>query len=527
MALSAGIRVWHLTHTEVPARDGIGFIRYAWQLRHEGWAGVLRANPHPPLYPLAIAALSLPVGAVLGTPDSERAMLIAAQLANALAGVLLVVPMFFLGKRLFDRRVAFGAALLFQCLPLEGRVLSDSLSEGLFLLLAASALALACRALEAPSVASFGLSGLFAGLAYLTRPEGLLLVAAALLVLAGLQLAAGGRRRWRPALAGGSCLVAAAVAVGAPYALVIGHLTNKPTGDAILGEGAALPRSNRPRAPEADTSASAAVVTPGAALFAVYSYDARDYRFAQRLTWAALAVGGELVRGFHYVAWIPALFATVWYWGQMRGRPAAWLLFLTCALHLALLFRLAYVAGYISERHSMLIVMCTSFWAIAGLDVLARWVAARAAARGWSAAPGLRSALGPVLLSAFLVSSLPKTLEPLHANRAGYHAAGCWLAENAQSADRIVDPFEWVQFYAGRVLHPPAESQGGTPPGCLYVVVGGSEKLHDRLPLLPAAQELAAQGTRVYHWPDGARPKKAEEVSIYRVGMPPAARSTG
>ncbi len=63
LVLATIVRVWHISHTEVTARDGVGFIRYAWDLEHFSWKEVLRSNPHPPLYPLTILAVSLPAPA--------------------------------------------------------------------------------------------------------------------------------------------------------------------------------------------------------------------------------------------------------------------------------------------------------------------------------------------------------------------------------------------------------------------------------------------------------------------------------
>ena len=66
--------------------------------------------------------------------------------------MLLIVPMFYLGKDLFDRRVGFWSALLFQCLPVGSRALSDGLTEGLFLLLIATGLLLAVGAFRTGSL---------------------------------------------------------------------------------------------------------------------------------------------------------------------------------------------------------------------------------------------------------------------------------------------------------------------------------------------------------------------------------------
>src|SRR5207237_1165414 len=80
-------------------------------------------------------AASVPTRYLVRESNSE-VMQLSAQLANSVAGVLLVFPMFYLGKGLFDRRVGFWSAALFHCLPIGSRVLSDALSEGVFLFLA-------------------------------------------------------------------------------------------------------------------------------------------------------------------------------------------------------------------------------------------------------------------------------------------------------------------------------------------------------------------------------------------------------
>src|SRR5262245_41584990 len=89
--LAAAIRFWLVSHTEVAARDSIGYIRYALQLQSESLPDVLCHNLQHPGYPAWLLAVSLPVRQVLGgvTPDSMR---ISAQLASAIASVLLVIP---------------------------------------------------------------------------------------------------------------------------------------------------------------------------------------------------------------------------------------------------------------------------------------------------------------------------------------------------------------------------------------------------------------------------------------------------
>src|SRR5207253_5991880 len=133
---------------EVPARDSIGYIRYALEFERQDltWADILRKNDQHPGYPLAILAVSYPVRHFLGgiTPESMR---LSAQLASSLAALLLVIPMFLLGKLLRDRALGFWAALLFQILPVVSHILTDGISDALFLLCCVWSIYFGCRGL--------------------------------------------------------------------------------------------------------------------------------------------------------------------------------------------------------------------------------------------------------------------------------------------------------------------------------------------------------------------------------------------
>ena len=227
LAVAVALRAWQLTHTTVASRDSIGYARIAWRLEHGDWKKVIPHASQHPLYPLALLAVSWPVRHFL-PDDLPLAMQLSAQLSSGIAGVLLVIPMFLLGKHLFDRRVGFGGTLLFQCLPSGGRVLGDGLSEALFLLFAAWALVL-CR----PGISVsrswlwFGLAGLASGLSYLTRPEGLILAAAMGVVLVGAQAVVRWRRPWWNLAACCATLTVATLLVAGPYMALIGGLTVK------------------------------------------------------------------------------------------------------------------------------------------------------------------------------------------------------------------------------------------------------------------------------------------------------------
>src|SRR5947209_18952866 len=165
LALVLPLRLWLLSSAVATARDGIGYIRYALSFEHYPWQKVWQGNHQHPGYPMAMLLVSQPVRAWSGATDAQT-MQFAGQLTSMLAALLLLYPMYHLGRLLFDRRVGFGGALLFQYLPISAHHLADGISESLFLLFVACALLQGARALEARSVPRFALCGVFIRLGY-------------------------------------------------------------------------------------------------------------------------------------------------------------------------------------------------------------------------------------------------------------------------------------------------------------------------------------------------------------------------
>jgi hypothetical protein len=534
--LAVALRAWQIAHTEVTSRDSIGYIRIAWHLQHESWAEVIPHAPQHPAYPLAVLGMSVLVRYFI-PDDLPLAWQLSAQLASALAGVLLILPMYFLGRELFDRRVAFWACLLFQCLPSSGKVMGDGLSDTLFLLFACLAFWFACIALRRGSWLFFALTGLAGGLAYWTRPEGALVVGVAGLVLLGLQTSRRWHRSWRSVLVNGTALSAAALAVMVPYMLAIGGITVKNTPNIMINQqrpDADWEGRLRPQA----SSEQKTLRTPGSPLFAIWwkpelsevehvVANAKDLRELQHLKppsrylWAFKALYVELSKGFFYVSWLPALLGLWWFRDLFRRVPGVWVLLLTCLSLTALLYRVAEKMGYLSDRHLLLVILCGSYWAVAGVIVLGERLAIGMVRlrpdllgtryldrRGWS--------LGLLLL--LTLSPLPRTLERLHAERAGFRTIGQWLAEHTSPGDFIEDPYCWASYYAGRVFLEGREDLSAEQPPCYYVVLEKSLNPHPHLVSLAMAMiHTGDKRTVAIHCEEVRRGKERAKIIVYKV----------
>jgi hypothetical protein len=421
------------------------------------------------------------------------------------------------------------------------------------LLFTATALLFAVRGMRRYSAVHFVCCGILAGLAYLTRPEGALIVLATGSVLVAMQFVPAWRKSWPRALICAAALVAAATAVGSPYVLATGRVTNKPT-PRRLWESAGLEeapehsraieqdRWGRPPAclarrqagglPHAPRSAKpkGSGIAPArngrilrgpliASVLAIYAPE----NLKDRRLWGLYAIATELTKDFHYLSMLPLLLGIWCFRNRLKTEPGAWVVLVLCFLHFLILWRVAVVVGYVSDRHVLVIVLCGVFLAAGGVFALGEKIAflvqrPRSGRPAKSAWPADSSKLSMALLIVLLVFGLQEALKPLHANRAGHRQAGFWLAEHTSPTDPIADPFCWAHYYAGRVfwegLTPP------TPPGYIptqYVVLEKSPSSeHSRLPTIHHAKDLAARGHVVYHWPVD-KPEAEAKILVYAV----------
>lgn len=520
LLLASALRVWQMVHTEVTSRDSIMFIEIAWRLEHGDWRDVIthHSRQHPG-YPVAVLAVSRPVRQFFHG-DLATAMQLSAQLASSLAGVLLVVPMFFLGRELFDRRVAFWATALFQCLPTSGRVLGDGLSESLFLLWAATALLFAVRGLRTLSPWSFAAAGLATGLAYLARPEGLVIALCAGLVLVAMQGVARWRRPHAAVLKCGGALTAATLAVALPFICLIHGLTVKPSGKYFEHPGQKLERMPWLRAENAGPHPEAvrqAGMATNSLPWAVWWVGPAS---ADRHGWGLRALGTVLLKSFCYAFWVPALLGLWRFRDRFRLVPGSWVLLLTSLLISLALYRLAVLMGYLSDRHTLLILLCASYWTAAGLLVVAsglqrflvRYVPATAK---W----GGRGMVAGFVVLALTAAPLARTLQPLHADRAGFRAAGYWLAAETLPGDHIFDPYSWSNYYAGRYFLDDTGSLPAHEPSRWYVILEKAENPHPHLMEVRIAELYAKAGRMVKSW-EVPRGKRKAEVQVFLIEVP-------
>jgi 4-amino-4-deoxy-L-arabinose transferase-like glycosyltransferase len=162
--------------------EGADYARIAENLLNgKGYVGIAVPGVelwHPPLFPLLIASVSLI------THQSE----LAGRLISVSMGTLLVLPVYFITLHLYDRKVAYVAALLAACHPLLVGFASTVFSETTYMTFVLSGAYWSIRCLRLQTARAFVLAGGFFGLAYLTRQEATLYPFLTIAVLTGIAL---------------------------------------------------------------------------------------------------------------------------------------------------------------------------------------------------------------------------------------------------------------------------------------------------------------------------------------------------
>ena len=510
--LSLGLRWRMVTHTVVPSRDCLVFVRIAMQINDpptsrfdparqlSGPAEVLRETDQPPGYPLAILAMAKMHGLDLRSVSADQ-MVVSAQLVSLLAGVLLIFPMFAVASRVFGPFVALLACGWFQILPVCVEVTSDGLSDGLFLLTAITAIWFGQRALDCGTckggVVNGLLTGILVGVGYVVRPDSLIVGLAIGLLFAGACI-----HRWRcrlparPLFLAGIALTVGTIALMSPYVATIGKLTNKPTGQGILEGG-----------PDEKTYFDRNSERPGVRLPFAAWWDANADGKGNKMVWGTKALASEFLKGGHYLLPILALTGIV----LVRKRwteASVLLLILPLALHLCVLWFMAGRVGYVSQRHTLLSVMIASIFAAVALPVIAVGVANRFN-RGSSAA---WLVIGVLVVAA---SCLPRDFHRLHVDRAGHREAGEWIRDQGNLEYPVVDPFGWTEFYSGRTVKGWTTAHPYKPPFIYAVLEPNAKSHHSRLPWLEPAQKLAEGGEMVFQFPADV-PMDRIKIAVYR-----------
>ena len=416
---------WVIKHSEPTTNVGLRYIQQAERIERGGWhEGLYRGIDHP-FHPVGIAAAHR-----LFDGDGPGSWQRAALLFSFASAVLLVIPSYLLALELFGESAAFLGVALVMANAAIGSSVVNVLSETSFLFWWSFGLWAAVRFLREGRFRWLPLSIGFGGLAYLTRPEGILLAVAVALTMLILPLQRATRINW-PRWWGAIMLVVGGVLLcSGPYVAVKGGLGTKPGIARVLGlaeHSAPLALEREKPLPPDQTS----IETYGLAI----SRTLRALRGAVTTPLLPFAVLG--------------LFLAVR--REERLRACILVGIVLCASFLALV-RLHATGGYLTVRHALLPGMILTLAAGAGLT----WLTGKVAIPGrWLGLAHERFRPGPAVwamsIAVLVIVPYLRSLGPAHPGPfAVYHTTGDWLARNTRPDEEVLDLTDWALFFSQR-----------------------------------------------------------------------------
>jgi hypothetical protein len=494
---AAAFLFWKAHHAEVATADGLRGVLQAQQIERGDFAGGLIGAIDHPVHPLAIAT----VHKVLGGGDSPHAWQTAAQAATVLSLVLALFPIYLIGLELFDETTAWLGCLIVFANPVVGAVAVNVLSESTFLLFWTWGLWGAIRFLREGRFVWLPPTIACGALAYLTRPEGILLhlaLVGTLVLLPVHKLTRINWPRWWAALA---FLVLGPMLLVGPYVVAKGGIGTRPAVARLIGVEPAAPSTALERedlpAPGASAAWTYTVATVGV-LKACQGV----------LPWpiAALSVLGLAI-------WRPV---------QERARVGL-LLGLIVAGALVGLVRLYATAGYCSERHPLIPGLLLLFAAAHGVGWLMRSISIDAARLGLGEGrlrPG--AAVWGMVLALFFAMPNYRARTPYNSSFAAYRQAGSWLAEHPETDGHVLDLTNWSLFFSQRRGHSFGELlDASSRPETRYVVVRDTQRQRPG-PASAVVQDLLDGREPIARFPENPSPGQAQ-VSIFDLAESPAA----
>jgi hypothetical protein len=333
-------------------------------------------------------------------------------------------------------------------------------------------------------------------LAYLARPEGMLLPAAMVATLLLLPLHRCTRinwPRWWRALA---LLVLGSLFLAGPFMALKGGLGTKPAIARVLGLASASPPDALER--ERPLPANQTVLT---------TYLLANGRMLRVIR---SAVGTPL---------LPLAILGLWMVPALPSRARVWLFLGLILLASALgLVRLHATGGYCTVRHGLVPAMILTLAAGRGLT----WLLGRISVPGrWFGLSQERLRPGPVVWAAALLLLFvpPRSSAVAHSWQTPfdlYYDTGLWLAENTQETDSVLDLTDWSLFFSKRPGYRFAHVYEALADSRLRWIVLRMPHLEGHWLYSKAVRELVADRQPVALIPSDARPGELQ-LRIYKL----------
>lgn len=427
------LRMLVVSRAAMVSRDTVTFIWYAQALADDPLAA-MRGHDQHPLYPALVLAAHetaerLPLLPASVRNDPIRSWTTAAVSVTMLGGLAVIIAVYLLTSRLFDRQTGLLAAVLAAVAAEFCQLSADGLTDMPHLAIYLLAIWSGIRGFQEQRYRWFALAGLLGGINYLLRPEG----AEPAVVIAGLlAVPYACRLAWRRRLLAMVCVIAASVVAAAPYMLATGKLVQKKSIWRFFESGEPAPAAllDADTLLAGDMPENANIRGEGFARAGIAT-DAPK---------AIMLVGEDWVRSLRVTYLFPILIWLALQRGLPADRTGLRIVEAAAGLHLLVLMALIVQFDYwdlFSLRHVMVLTGLSIPFVAAGVVALIESL------------PEQRQGWATMLLAVGLIApTLPWLFEARHREDAHFVRASQWIHENTPHRPRVLTERYRMAFYA-------------------------------------------------------------------------------
>jgi 4-amino-4-deoxy-L-arabinose transferase-like glycosyltransferase len=361
-----------------------------------------------PLYPFLIAFVSRWVC------DFE----VAGKLVSSFFGVLIILPVYFLGKRMFDEKIAFYSAFFLAIHPYIRRFSADVLKESTYLFCLAAAIWFAWRTIQGEKKYPYLFIPLFSAIAYLTRSDGVEVLLVVFFYILFIKKFSVSKTKWTIII----LLILSCAIVFLPYLI---HLKGN-TGTWTLSK----------------TKSIAELLGLGVGRGGA--------SFIHKIIFSLKKLNLEILAIFHplYVLLlVVGLFKTVF----SHFKDGDKFLIILFILHYVVSYLLILNLSLFSGRHVLPLLIFSIYWVAEGFLITYNWVSKKL--ESWHLLLRLElNKRSKFVLITFLILALavvlPKTLKPQRYERLPEKWAGIWIKSHYGKGMAIFTTVHRVAYYA-------------------------------------------------------------------------------
>jgi len=373
-----------------------------------------------PLYSFFVALLSQSLS------DYEMA----GKLVSSFFGILMIFPVYLLGKQIFDKKVAFFSALLLAIHPYIRRFSGDVLKESTYLFFLAIAILFAWWTIQRSRTFPYLFIPLFSAIAYLVRPDGVEVLLAVFIYILFIKKFNAPGEKWVVV----SLLVLSSAILFLPYLLHVKEITGMWTlskaksVQGLLGWGGM----------------------------------GGEGSFIRKILMSLKTLNVEILRLYHPL-YIFLLIVGLWKKMSSHLKVGEGFLVPLFVLHYAVLFLLVLnlsdrsgdgtLESLFSGRHVLPLLLVSMFWVGEGFLAIHHWVYKKFESFGLFHRRPLNKRPSLVLVALIILVSaivLPKTLKPQRYERLTEKWAGMWIKNQSREGTTIFATVPRVAYYADR-----------------------------------------------------------------------------